>query len=201
MKTIGLIGGIASGKTLVAAEFARLGAGILDADRAAHAALDAPNIRDAIVARWGTDVLTSDGTVGRSAVARRVFALPPDGPRNRQFLEKLIHPRARQIIEQERAGMAARGVPAVVVDAPLLLEAGWDAFCDAVVFVDAPVEVRSRRAAARGWSADELPTREATQIGIEAKRGRADAVIDNGGPVASTREQVKHVWDQLTGNS
>ena len=92
MKIIGIIGGIASGKSAVTAAFERLGAGRLDADRAGHAVLNEQAVRDAIVARWGEDVLGSDGKIDRSAVAKIVFAAPPRGPAEQRFLENLTHP-------------------------------------------------------------------------------------------------------------
>ncbi|MBN1854865.1 MAG: dephospho-CoA kinase [Pirellulales bacterium] len=200
MKIIGIVGGIASGKSLVAAELRRLGAGQLDADRAGHAVLDQPQIRATLVARWGKDVLGSDGKIDRSAVAKIVFAPTPDSLTERRFLENLTHPRIRQRLEEETATMAAQGAQAAVLDAPLLIEAGWISLCDYLIFVDAPRSVRQQRAATRGWSSSEFLAREATQASIHEKRTAADAVVDNGGTIPDIRAQLERLWQLWIGN-
>ena len=86
--------------------------------------------------------------------------------------------------------------PAAVLDAPVLLKAGWDAICDQVVFVETRLEVRQARARQRGWNADELARREASQTPLAEKRARATAVIENSGSPAQTAIQVEALWRQ-----
>jgi len=197
MHTIGIIGGVASGKSLVAAYFAEQGAGVLDADRAGHEVLELPEVREAVRRRWGDGVFDTGGKIDRQRVAERVFRPGPEGHRDRKFLEDLTHPRIRQRLAEQTEAMARSGKKAAVLDAPLLLEAGWDKLSETLVFVDAPREQRLARAAARGWRHEDVAARESSQWPIEQKRRRADVVIDNSGTPEQTRAQVADVWRRL----
>ncbi len=92
-----------------------------------------------------------------------------------------------------------RDTRAAVLDAPVMLKAGWDRLCDQIWFVDAPCEVRLERAQARGWTADEFRSREMAQEPIERKRELADFVLDNSGDIAYTRGQIERLWERLVG--
>lgn len=196
---VGLIGGIASGKSSVAREFERLGAARFDADRAAHEVLASPEVRDLLVQRWGAAILDAAGAPDRQKIATRVFGPPPDGPRELQFLESVTHPRVGDRLVDALRQAAASGQPVVVLDVPKLVEAGMHELCDQIVFVAAPVDVRRQRALARGWSQDEFAAREAAQESLEEKRRVADLVIDNGGSPSATQAQVEQLWRQFTG--
>ncbi len=189
MKTIGVIGGIASGKSAVAALLAQRGAVVLDADRFAHAALGSAEVLAQLVERFGSAVRNADGTPNRRAIAERVFA-GEEAAANRQFLESLIHPRVREQIEAELELLQASGAEIVVLDVPLLIEAGWRDLCDWVIFVDAPDDVRWARAAERGWSAAEFAQREAAQLPISEKQAAADATVENSGDLEQLERQV-----------
>jgi len=91
-------------------------------------------------------------------------------------------------------------VGAIVLDVPLLVESGWNTLCDKLIFVDAPREARLRRAAQRGWSAEEIDRREALQQSLESKRQQADYTIDNSGSLESLQEQVDRIWAKLVGS-
>lgn len=197
MLVIGLLGGVASGKSLVAGELQRLGAGHLDADRAGHEALRLPHIEAAARQRWGDEVFDAEEHIDRSQLARVVFAAPPSGPQERKYLEQLTHPEIDRLLDQQAEQWAAAGTPAVVLDAPLLLEAGWDKFCDILVFVDAPRGARLARALARGWTESEFSARENAQERLDLKRERADVVIDNSTSPEQVREQVVRFWQSL----
>lgn len=191
---IGLAGGIGAGKSEVARLFAELGCIVVDSDREARAALDRPEVRDELVRWWGAGVLREDGSVDRRAVANIVFA----DPAQRERLEALVHPLVRAVRDEVRRRAAAAGAPAVVIDAPLLFEAGIDAECDAVVFVDAPREVRLRRVAeARSWDEAELDRRERSQWPLERKRERSDFVIANDADAAALRARVGEVFRRI----
>lgn len=198
MKIIGLLGGIASGKSLVANEFCRLGAATLDGDRAGHEVLRLTQVKQCIHARWGDAVFAADGEVDRKALGRVVFDPSPEGRRELEYLEKLTHPRIGERLRRQAAELAAAGRTIAVLDAPVMLKAGWDAFCDHVVFIDAPQEVRGARALARGWRQEEFAARESAQEPLQVKRARADFVIDNSGPAEETRSQVEALWRKLT---
>jgi dephospho-CoA kinase len=199
MKVIGILGGVASGKSLVAGELARLGAGLLDADRAAHEVLRMPEIQEAIRRRWGSAVFTADGRIDRARLARIVFAAPPKGPRERRYLEQLTHPAIGRLLAREAERLEASGRAAAVLDAPLLMEAGWDKLCETLVFVDAPRGVRLARALQRGWSEADFAAREGAQESLDAKRERADVVLDNSGSLDQTRGRVERLWQSLVG--
>lgn len=197
MKIIGLLGGIASGKSLVAKEFCRLGAALLDGDRAGHEVLRLTHVKECIRAYWGAHVFAADGEVDRTALGRIVFDPSPEGRRQLECLEKLTHPRIGERLLEQAAELAAAGKVVAVLDAPVMLKAGWDAFCDHVVFIEAPQEIRRARALARGWRQEDFAARESAQEPLEIKRARADFVIDNSGDVEETRRQVEALWERL----
>lgn len=194
MKTIGIVGGIASGKSLVASQLQSLGALVVDADRLGHEVLEVPEVRDAIRSRWGDSVLGPDDRVDRAAVARRVFR-DPDGPSELRFLEQLTHPRIghrlRAIVDEARR---EGRVKAVVIDAPLLYRAGLDALCDEVIYVDASRELREARVARRGWPVGELGRREAAQDPLEEQKKRATWLLDNSQNAEATRDEIARFW-------
>jgi dephospho-CoA kinase len=199
MYVIGILGGVASGKSLVARQLADLGAGVLDADRAAHEVLLEPASEQAARQRWGEAIFGPDGRIDRSKLARIAFAPPPKGLEDRRYLEKLTHPEVGRRLQEEARRLAARGVPAAVLDAPLLLEAGWDSLCDRLLFVDAPRPQRLARARARGWSEADFSAREGAQESLDSKRRRADVVVDNSGSPEEARAQLERFWSSLVG--
>ncbi len=194
MHIIGIVGGVASGKSLIAAELVRLGAGLLDADQAGHDVLRLPQIEAALCERWGDEIRRPDGLIDRARLAKIVFADPPDGPRQRQYLEQLTHPEIGRLLQQRSAAMAAAGKAVAVLDAPLLLEAGWGKICDYLIFVDAPRQVRLDRALARGWNEEEFFAREAAQQSLDSKRSLTESIIDNSQSLEHTRTQLARFW-------
>ena len=194
MITIGLVGGIASGKSAVSAALARRGAIVFDADKIGHCVLDEPAVREELVARWGREILDAYGHVSRDAVAERVFGDAPETAAERDFLEQTLHPRIRQRILTEINQLPNDAAPAIVIDAPLLIESGWNEICQAVLFIDVPREIRLQRAKTRGWTEAEFSRREAAQMPIEEKRRRASHVIDNSGSLEDLEAQVDRFW-------
>ena len=193
-RVIGLLGGVASGKSLVAECLEKLGAGRLDADRAGHEVLKLPEVEAALRARWGDAVFDAEGRVVRSEVAKIVFAQTDKGRRELAFLESITHPLIGRKLEAEAQRLAENGYQVIVLDAPVMLKAGWDALCDAIVFVDAPENVRRDRALRRGWTADHFAAREQAQESPGFKRKRANYVVDNGGTREATEVQVAELW-------
>ncbi len=194
MLILGLVGGVASGKSLVASCLRDLGAVVLDADQAGHAVLRDPDVIETLKRRWGDRILEPSGQISRRAVAKIVFASGHEA--ERKFLEEITHPRIRERLESELA--AARSAnpqpPVVVIDAALLFEGGWDRLCDRILFVDAPRDVRLERAVARGWSAEQFAAREAAQLPVEEKRSRSHIVIRNVRTLESLREVLRLTW-------
>lgn len=189
---IGLAGGIGAGKSAVARELESRGALVLDSDSRAKAVLETPEAREALVSWWGADVL-KDGKVDRKRIADIVFA----DAEQRRRLEVFVHPRLHAARQMDIDAAAARGVRFVVIDAPLLQEAGVDKECDAVVFVDAPREQRLERVRSRGWDDAELSRREAAQLPLSEKRARSTFVIENNGDLAALGKRVGELMREI----
>ncbi len=196
---VGLSGGIGSGKSAVAGILAELGAAVINSDELNRQELEEQEVRDALASWWGPGVLGPDGRIDRSAVARIVFA--DEAQRHR--LEGLMHPR----IEKRRAALTARyeldpRIRMIVIDAPLLYEAGLDRQCDAVIFVDAPRELRLARVReTRGWSDAELERREKNQQPLEMKRARANYTCTNNSDLDDLRRQVESIFSRIVASS
>lgn len=198
MFVIGILGGVASGKSLVTQQLQQLGAATLDADKIGHEVLKEADVKQALRARWGDNIFGDDGEVQRSALAKIVFAPPPDGPRSLRELEQITHPRiSARLQTQLAAWRKTSSLPAVVLDAPVLLKAGWNQLCDQILFVEATEEQRRARAATRGWSAADFAAREAAQESLAEKRRHATQVIDNTGTPEQTGEQVVRYWQKF----
>ncbi|NOY43528.1 MAG: dephospho-CoA kinase [Planctomycetes bacterium] len=198
MIIIGLVGGIASGKSAVAAELAEQGAAVLDADKAAHELLDLPTIKQTLTSRWGPEVLLASGKIDRRAVASHVFSGTAEGAENLKFLEQTLHPAIRQRFETNLAQLAEEGKVAAVIDAPLLLEAGWGSLCDAVVFVDSSRDLRLRRAIRRNWTEEQFAHREVAQMPIDEKRRLATHTIANDGSPQDLKKATQEVWEAIS---
>ena len=189
---LGVLGGIASGKSAVAARLAGPAGRVVSADALAHEALAA--LAPQVEAELGPGLLDLQGRVDRAALARRVF----DDAGARARLEGWIHPRVRARILAVLAEAEEQGVPRVVLDVPLLLENdaqhGLVARCHHLVFVDAPLPERDQRAVERrGWEPGEVQRREAAQLPLDTKRTRADFVVENAGSLEELDAAVDRV--------
>ena len=183
---IGILGGVAAGKSAVAAAFAAHGLRHVDADRIAREVTSRPDVVRAVAADLGAEVLGLDGGLDRQKLAAKIFS----DPAARARLEAHIHPPVRSAILSELALARADGA-SVLLDVPLLLERGLIAECDHVVFVATSYAVRAARAAQRGWEPSELARREAAQAPLAEKRARADFEIDNDGSLDAMHLQVQ----------
>ena len=192
MRVIGILGGVASGKSLVAQQMEQLGAAVIQADQLGHEVLAESDVRAALQQRWGDHILDAQGFIDRKAVAERVFGEGCE--QELRFLEEVTHPRISRQMRQRLEELEAAGRPVAVLDAALLLKAGWHTFCDFIVFVDVPLAERLQRARARGWQDGELLAREAAQESVDEKRAHADWVIDNSGSPEHTFTQVNAIW-------
>jgi dephospho-CoA kinase len=194
---IGLTGGIGSGKTFVAKMFGDEGCLVINSDEMVRHAYHDETVKHTLKQWWGKMVFEPNGEVDRSAIARKIFNMPSERTR----LERLIHP----IVNEHREHMmkAAAYDPAFrayVWDTPLLLETQLSKHCDAVVFIDAPREVRLERLKGRGWDETELNRREKSQMPLDKKAEMADySVVNPGGPEGAdeVRRQVREVLSRI----
>jgi dephospho-CoA kinase len=204
MIVIGLVGRIGAGKSTVARMFAALGAEVVDADAVAHAVLDEAEVRAAVVARFGAEVVDPAGRVSRAALAARVFGPTPDHATALADLEAIVHPPVRSRIAARlaalRAAEAADGRRRVaVLDVPLLVQSGWDAMCDRLVAVECAEPVRRARLTARGWNADQIASRDRAweRSGGRPLPAEKTAAVDASGDPAYTVSQVERIWMSL----
>jgi dephospho-CoA kinase len=186
---IGLTGGIAAGKSEALASFERLGAATLSTDRVAHELLDDPEVREALVERWG-DQIAPQGSVDRARVADRVFADRDE----LAWLESITHPRVGAHVLAWRQGLGDE-VEVAVVEVPLLFEAAMEDAFDATVAVVAGDSIREGRLGERGQPG--LAGREGRQLGQEEKARRADHVLHNDGTLEQLEEQVRALLERL----
>jgi len=189
---IGILGGVGSGKSSVAAEFAKLGCAVIDADKIAHELLGRKTIREKIAASFGQAILDSTGEINRKELADIVFA----DPDKLSLLEKIIHPvvleRAEELINKYNSQEQVR---AIVLDMPLLAEVGWDKRCDRLIFVDCKRQLRAERAKKSGvFGENRLKIRENFQISLDNKAGIADNIIDNNSGFSALAGQVAKIF-------
>jgi dephospho-CoA kinase len=185
---IGFAGGVGSGKSTLAAGLARRWrVQVLDADVAGHAALEQADVQSSLRAAFGGEIFDASGRVVRSRLAQRVFGEAPEKVSARKQLEAVVHPVIRATLQRELGSLRESGAcDLIVLDAAVMLESGWSSLCDAIVFIDVPREVRVARVKqTRGWSAEELDRREASQWPLDRKRAAADFVVANEGEVDS----------------
>ncbi|WP_437206263.1 dephospho-CoA kinase [Planctomicrobium sp. SH664] len=189
---IGIVGGIGSGKSTVTAALAQHFRCVrLDADAAGHKALKLPEVKNQLRQVFGEDVFDSHGEISRPQIASRVFGDAPAQQQARQRLEQIVHPVIRaEIYAELKQHQTGRDCDLILLDAALLLESGWAEVCDAVVFIETPLEQRQQRVASRGWDAAELKRREASQMDLQEKRRRADLEIDNSRSVENAATQL-----------
>jgi dephospho-CoA kinase len=170
---IGLTGAVAAGKSAALDAFRRLGAATLSSDAVVHEILEDDEVRARLVDRWGVQVAPG-GRLDRARIGAVVFADRVE----LEWLESVLHPLVGERIARWRAEVPA-GVPAAVVEVPLLFESGLDGVFDATIAIVAHDEERARRAGARGTA--ELAGREERQLSQEEKAKRATFVVANDG--------------------
>jgi len=194
--SVGLTGGIASGKSTVAGFLAELGAYLVDADRIAHGLL-APggHAVDAVVDRFGTDVLAAAGGIDREALGRLVFAAPDA----RHALEAIVHPAVREEMTRlvEAYRQTEEGPPVAVIDAALLVETGRHRTLDRLIVLRCGRAVQLDRLEKRGLTREEAEARLEAQAPLAEKLAVADYVIDTETDLDETRAQTGRVWERL----
>lgn len=192
---IGLVGGIASGKSTVARLFESFGAALIDADRIGHDLLLRPSFREKVVERFGCGVLGADGQIDRRALGGVIFG----DESARQALNQLVRPTIRaEIRERIRLLQKAETSQVIVVDAPLLVETGPTDIADVVLLVTAPAALRKARVIQRNDLSDaEAEKRVAAQVPEEKQRRWVDYVLENTGSIQDLEQQATQLWSQL----
>lgn len=194
MITIGLTGGIGSGKSTVSSRLAELGAFIVDADLVAREIVEPGQPALAELAEAFDGVLNPDRTLNRAELARQAFATPEATKK----LNAITHPRIRARTEELFKQGRESGAEVLVYDMPLLIENGEVNKVDHVLVVDAPDELRIERLVQhRGLDEDDARRRIAAQIDRETRLSAADTVLDNSASLEDLMTQVDGFWDGL----
>lgn len=197
MIKIGLTGPTGAGKSTVAAYLADHGIPTVNADAAARevTAVGAPTL-PLLADAFGQDILLADGSLDRKKLAARAFADKAATAK----LNAITHPAIIALMEQKAAALQAAGAKAVVMDAPLLFEAGIDKTCDHTVAVIAPQSVRCQRIMERdGISADAAALRMQAQPSAQFYKERAEIVLENNGDLAALTQQAAMLCEQIGG--
>ncbi len=189
---IGILGGICSGKSTVAGEFAKLGCGLIDADKIAHELLEKKDIKEKISGLFGEAILNSEKKIDSKKLADIVFS----DSEKLSSLNTIIHPfvleRAEELIEKYNGQSQ---VKAIVLDMPLLAEVGWDKRCDKLIFVDCKRGLRIKRAKKIGiFDENQLKIRENFQISLDNKVSITDNTIDNNSGFSALAKQIAVIF-------
>ncbi len=196
MLRVALTGGIATGKTYVAARLRERGIPVIDSDELAHGVMAAgTEAAAAIAARFGPDVLAADGSVNRAVLGPIVFA----DAAARRDLEAIVHPAVYRSITAALRAFEMSGARVAVADIPLLFETGHADRFDRIIVTICDPATQIRRLVARGLTEDAARQRLAAQLPNEKKASRADFVVHTDGTFDETDRQVDHICRQLTG--
>lgn len=195
MIVIGIVGGIASGKSVVTRHLESLGAVVLDADKFGHEVLLQAEVKAEIRQNWGGNVFSPDGEIDRSKLASVVF--DPDRSDQLSVLESITHPHIEERLRSGIQRIREEGnTNVLVLDAPVMVKTGWHLLCNEIIFVKADLETRWRRARDRGWTREMFDNRESMQAAIGKKRQLASIEIDNNGTIEDTTHQLNEIWKQ-----
>jgi dephospho-CoA kinase len=192
---IGILGGVASGKSTVAAEFAGLGCAVIDADKIAHEMLDSQDVKAKIVSCLGQTFLDAAGRIDRGKLADIVFADAGKLAKLNEIIHPLVLAEAERLIE---CYSGQTGIKAIVLDMPLLVEVGWHERCNKLIFVDCRLDIRAARGRKMGiLGKEQLAARENFQIPLDRKATLADNVIDNNTGASQLAGQVAEIFSTI----
>ena len=194
---IGILGGIGSGKSTVAAEFSKLGCKVIDADKIAHELLNEPAVKEKVVGLFGRIILDPAGKIDREKLAEVVFADADKLSLINEIIHPLVLQRAQELIKQYDC---QNHVKAIVLDMSLLVEVGWDKRCDKLIFVDCEQKLRLDRAKKLGFDKNQVKIRENFQISLDNKANLADNTIENNSDFSVLAKQVVNIFSYIMYN-
>lgn len=214
-KIVGIVGGVASGKSVATKMLAELGGRILNADEIAHQVLAQPEVIDQLVNRFGSQILENENDeeptkrkLDRKRIAKLVFGETTEHKSNKDFLESIVQTRVREQLLRELSKWKQfnqdsarqthdlkRPYKFLVLDIPLLFERGWEKHCDIILMIDTPEESRRAFAMARGWTEAEWRAREINQMPIVEKRARATDVITNDDGLEQLKNRIRNWYE------
>ena len=189
MPTIGLTGDVGAGKSTLCKEWAAMGARVIDSDSVARSLWDDPQIQREAEKRWGAGFFDAPHRELWAKIAAKIFT----NEEEYRFASKLLHKRTMDEIKEMADGAGGW----VVVEIPLLYEAGYDGWLDYVIYAAAPFEKRVERNAKRSWNAEEVSRRENRLLPSEEKMARADFVLVNDGTEEQWREKARELGAKL----
>lgn len=194
---IGILGGICSGKSTVAAEFGKLGCAIIDADAITHELLEKKTVKEKIIHIFGSSVLDLEAKIDRKKLAKVVFVDVDKLSKLNKLLHPLVLRRTKMLIKKYNS---QRKINAIVLDIPLLVEAGWTKLCNRIIFVKSRTNLRAKRAIKRGLNEYQLKKREKFQIFLDKKSSLADNIVENNSDFSALVRQVDKIFSNIIGN-
>ena len=193
---VGILGGIGSGKSTAAAEFAKLGCAVIDADKIAHELLLDADVKRQLIDAFGEEISEKNGLINHAELADIVFRSNENVARINDIIHPLVFDRTNKLIEQYKRQEKAQ---LIILDAPLLVEAGWVKMCDKLVFIDCDPKIRAQRAEKKGLSGkNQLKKREKFQISLDTKAKLAHYTICNNSGLSALADQVACIFSTLT---
>jgi dephospho-CoA kinase len=194
MKIIGLTGGIGSGKSVIAGFLKELGAAVIDADKIGHEMIEPGTpVWQEVVDTFGRDILDPHGAIVRKKLAQIVFS----DPSALEKLNRITHPRILAEVKTRLKEYEKQGFKVVVMEAAILIEAGWAPLADEVWLALAPADVTFQRLKQRGLPESEALARIAAQVPGEAKISRAQVVIHNDGSLEDLKAKVEKLFQRI----
>jgi dephospho-CoA kinase len=191
MKIIGLTGGIGSGKSEIAAYLKQLGAAVIDADKVGHDIFNRGTpCWQKVVETFGREILDSEGNINRKSLAKIVF----QNPQAIKKLNSITHPVILDEIKSRLLKFESEGFDTAVVEAALLIEAGWAPSMNEIWLALAPEEIILERLIKRGLSEEDARARIASQIPGENKKNQATVILVNDGSLDDLKKKVAKLW-------
>ncbi len=194
MYVIGLTGGIASGKSAVAAALREVGACVIDADRLAHEQAEpGGTLFNVYVEHFGERIITDSGELHRGAIGEIIFR----NPLEKQWIDRTSHPILFDELKRRIESCRTEGCRVIILDVPLLFEAGWDSLCDEIWVVSVPLGIQTDRLMMRdSLTREQAEARISAQMSLKEKCSRGNVVLDNSGSIQKTQDMARQLYKE-----